>query len=317
SFNDGDDWQPLRLNMPVTSIRDLVVKGDDLVVATHGRGFWILDDIQPLREVTDALVGVDVHLFAPQTALRIRWNTNSDTPMPPDEPRGEDPPDGAIIDYLLKAGSEVTIEILDGGGKVVRRFSSGDRTEPVTDDGNVPRWWIRPARRPSSDAGLHRFVWDLHWPAPAALEGGYSIAAVPRDTPKEPRGPWALPGQYTVRLTAAGRSLTRPLTVRMDPRVKTPEAGLRQQFALSQRLARRIGLFDATMVVMGGIVGSGIFVTPAIVASLTTTSAEMIGAWLLGGVVALLGAFVYAALSRQRPFAGGQYVYLREAWHPA
>ena len=240
SFNDGDDWQPLRLNMPATSIRDLVVKGDDLVVATHGRGFWILDDIQPLREVTDALVGVDVHLFAPQTALRIRWNTNSDTPMPPDEPRGEDPPDGAIIDYLLKAGSEVTIEILDGGGKVVRRFSSGDRTEPVTDDGNVPRWWIRPARRPSSDAGLHRFVWDLHWPAPAALEGGYSIAAVPRDTPKEPRGPWALPGQYTVRLTAAGRSLTRPLTVRMDPRVKTPEAGLRQQFALSQRLAEAL-----------------------------------------------------------------------------
>ena len=240
SFNDGDDWQPLRLNMPVTSIRDLVVKGDDLVVATHGRGFWILDDIQPLREVTDALVGLDVHLFAPQTALRIRWNTNSDTPMPPDEPRGEDPPDGAIIDYLLKAGSEVTIEILDGGGKVVRRFSSGDRTEPVTDDGNVPRWWIRPARRPSSDAGLHRFVWDLHWPAPAALEGGYSIAAVPRDTPKEPRGPWALPGQYTVRLTAAGRSLTRPLTVRMDPRVKTPEAGLRQQFALSQRLAEAL-----------------------------------------------------------------------------
>jgi len=240
SFNDGDDWQPLRLNMPATSIRDLVVKGDDLVVATHGRGFWILDDIQPLREVTDALVGLDVHLFAPQTALRIRWNTNSDTPMPPDEPRGEDPPDGAIIDYLLKAGSEVTIEILDGGGKVVRRFSSGDRTEPVTDDGNVPRWWIRPARRPSSDAGLHRFVWDLHWPAPAALEGGYSIAAVPRDTPKEPRGPWALPGQYTVRLTAAGRSLTRPLTVRMDPRVKTPEAGLRQQFALSQRLAEAL-----------------------------------------------------------------------------
>ena len=187
-----------------------------------------------------ALVGLDVHLFAPQTALRIRWNTNSDTPMPPDEPRGEDPPDGAIIDYLLKAGSDVTIEILDGGGKMVRRFSSGDRTEPLTDDGNVPRWWIRPARRPSSEAGLHRFVWDLHWPAPAVLEGGYPIAAVPRDTPKEPRGPWALPGQYTVRLTAAGRSLTRPLTVRMDPRVKTPEAWLRQQFALSQRLAEAL-----------------------------------------------------------------------------
>ena len=240
SFNDGDDWQPLRLNMPATSIRDLIVKGDDLAVATHGRGFWILDDIQPLREVTDAVVAEGIHLFTPQPALRIRWNTNSDTPMPPDEPRGEDPPDGAIVDYFLKARSDVTVEILDGGGKLVRRFASGDRTEPPSDDGNVPRWWIRPARTPSPEAGLHRFVWDLHWPAPAVLEGGYPIAAVPHDTPKEPRGPWAMPGQYTVRLTAAGRSLTRALTVRMDPRVKTPEAGLRQQFALSQRLAEAL-----------------------------------------------------------------------------
>src|SRR5438067_2222783 len=114
SFNDGGDWQPLRLNIPATSIRDLIVKGDDLAVATHGRGFWILDDIEPLREVTDALVGEDVHLFTPQTARRIRWNTNSDTPMPPDEPRGEDPPDGAVIDYFLGATTtDVTLEILD------------------------------------------------------------------------------------------------------------------------------------------------------------------------------------------------------------
>jgi photosystem II stability/assembly factor-like uncharacterized protein len=240
SFDDGEDWQQLRLNMPATSIRDLIVKGDDLAVATHGRGFWILDDIQPLRQVTDAVVSEDVHLFTPQTALRIRWNTNSDTPMPPDEPRGEDPPDGAIIDYLLKSGAEVTLEILDGGGKLVRRFSSADRVDQPADDGNVPRWWIRPARRPSAAAGLHRFVWDLHWPPPAVLEGGYPIAAVPHDTPKEPRGPWALPGQYTVRLTAGGRSVMRPLTVRMDPRVKTPEAALRQQFAVSQRLAEAI-----------------------------------------------------------------------------
>src|SRR5205085_1249845 len=156
------DWQPLRLNMPATSIRDLIVKGDDLAVATHGRGFWILDDIEPLREVTDALVGEDVHLFTPQTALRIRWNTNSDTPMPPDEPRGEDPPDGAVIDYFLGATTtDVTLEILDREGKLVR-------------------------------------------------------------------------------LTAGRRSLTRQLTVRMDPRVNTPDAALRQQLALSLRLAEAL-----------------------------------------------------------------------------
>src|SRR6266403_5186825 len=237
SFDDGDDWQPLRLNMPATSIRDLIVKGDDLAVATHGRGFWILDDIQPLREVTDAVVEEQAHLFTPQTALRVRWNANTDTPLPPDEPMARNPPDGAILDYFLKAPGPVTLEILDAGGKLARSFSSADPAEPPKDDGNVPRWWIRPARPPSGDAGLHRFVWDLHWPSPPALDGGYPIAAVPGDTPKEPRGPWGLPGEYAVRLTAGGRALERKLTVSMDPRVKTPMDGLRQQFALSQRLA--------------------------------------------------------------------------------
>ena len=237
SFDDGDSWQPLRLNMPATSIRDLIVKGDDLAVATHGRGFWILDDIQPLREVTDAVVEEQAHLFTPQTALRIRWSTNTDTPLPPDEPMATNPPDGAILDYFLKAPGPVTVEILDAGGKLVRTFSSSDPAEPPKDDGNVPRWWVRPARPPSGDAGLHRFVWDLHWPSPPALDSGYPIAAVPGDTPKEPRGPWALPGEYTVRLGAGGRALEQRLTVKMDPRVKTPMEGLRQQFALSQRLA--------------------------------------------------------------------------------
>ena len=248
SFNDGDDWQPLRLDMPATSVRDLVIKGDDLALATHGRGFWILDDIEPLREVTDAVVEEDAHLFLPQTAMRIRGNTNSDTPMPPDEPRSKDPPDGAIIDYFLKTKAEVSIEILDAEGTLVRRFSSADPADPPKDEGNIPRWWIRPARPPSGEPGLHRFVWDLHWPSPPVLESGYPIAAVPHDTPKEPRGPWALPGRYTVRLTAGGRTLTRRLTVRMDPRIRTSMAALRQQFALSQRLAdalrRDTGLID-------------------------------------------------------------------------
>jgi photosystem II stability/assembly factor-like uncharacterized protein len=240
SFDDGGSWQPLRLNMPATSVRDLIVKGDDLAVATHGRGFWILDDIQPLREVTDAVVQEDAHLFAPQTALRIRWNNNTDTPLPPDEPTAKNPPDGAILDYFLKAPAQVTLEILDPAGKLVRRFSSADPARTPEDDGNVPRWWLRPSPPPSGEAGLHRFAWDLHWPPPRALEGGYPIAAIPRDTPKEPRGPWALPGDYTVRLTANGRSLTRLLSVRMDPRVKTSPDALRQQFALSSRLAEAL-----------------------------------------------------------------------------
>jgi hypothetical protein len=240
SFNDGEEWQPLRLNMPATSIRDLIVKGDDLAVATHGRGFWILDDIQPLREVTDAVVQEDAHLFTPQTALRIRWNAYTDTPLPPDEPMGKNPPDGAVIDYFLKAKAEVTLEILDPEGRLLRRFSSAEVVEPPKDDGNVPRWWIRPPRPPSGEPGLHRFVWDLHWPAPAVAESGYPIAAVPGETPKEPRGPWALPGQYTVRLQALGRTLTRPLRVAMDPRVKTPLEALRRQLSLSRRLAEAL-----------------------------------------------------------------------------
>ncbi|HEY5675391.1 MAG TPA: hypothetical protein VIR81_01315, partial [Myxococcales bacterium] len=237
SFDDGESWQSLRLNMPATSIRDLIVKGDDLAVATHGRGFWILDDVEPLREVTDAVVQEPVHLFAPQEALRIRWNTNTDTPLPPDEPMGKNPPDGAVIDYFLREPVPVTVEILDEEGAVVRRSSSADPAPAPADERNVPRWWIRPPQPPSGEAGLHRFVWDVHWTPPPSLEPGYPIAAIPHDTPREPRGPWAMPGRYTVRLTAGKATATRQLTVRMDPRVKTSMAALRQQFELSQKLA--------------------------------------------------------------------------------
>ncbi|MFN2546734.1 MAG: WD40/YVTN/BNR-like repeat-containing protein [Myxococcales bacterium] len=247
SFDDGDQWQPLRLNMPSTSIRDLIVKDDDLAVATHGRGFWILDDIEPLREITDSIASEEAHLFRPRTALRVRWNTNTDTPLPPDEPASPNPPDGAVIDYLVKTPGEVTLEIVDPAGKILRKYSSADKIEPLRDDGNVPRWWIRPPPKLSGEPGLHRFVWDLHWGnAPHVLEGGYPIAAIPGNTPKEPRGPWAVPGKYAVRLTAAGKTLTQPLLVKIDPRVKTPAAALAQQLALSQRLAAALDEdFDA------------------------------------------------------------------------
>jgi len=240
SFDDGDRWQSLRLNMPATSIRDLVIKDDDLVVGTHGRGLWILDDITPLRLVAPATLQEASFLFAPQEAWRFRWNKNTDTPLPPDEPAGENPPDGAVVHYYLKtpAAGPVSLEILDAGGAVVRRYRSDDPPEPPVEGRNIPDYWIRPFQALSATTGLHRFVWDLHYPPPAALERSYPIAAVYRNTPAEPRGPWALPGPYTVRLTVGGRTLTRPLRLKMDPRVKATPEDLRAQLERSQEIVR-------------------------------------------------------------------------------
>jgi hypothetical protein len=241
SLDDGDSWQSLRLNMPATSIRDLVIKGDDLVVGTHGRSFWILDDITPLRQVNARVLGAGAWLYEPQHATRVRWNMNTDTPLPPDEPAGQNPPDGAVINYWLQStASGVTIEISDGAGHVVRRYSSEDPAPPVTDAGNVPSYWIRPPVAPATTAGMHRFVWDLHYPPPATDAFSFPIAAVPGDTPRHPVGPWVLPGRYTVTLTAAGARATQPLVVRMDPRVKTPREALVDQFELSMRLYEAI-----------------------------------------------------------------------------
>jgi photosystem II stability/assembly factor-like uncharacterized protein len=239
SFDDGERWQSLRLNMPATSVRDLVVKDDDLVVGTHGRSFWILDDITPLRQLAPAIAQEAAALFAPAEAWRFRWNTNTDTPLPPDEPAGQNPPDGAILDYALAADARhVSLEILDASGALVRRYQSDDVPEPPVEGRNIPDYWIRPPQVLSARAGLHRFVWDLHYAPPAAAEFSYPIAAVPHDTPREPRGPWALPGAYTVRLTADGHVVTRPLRIKMDPRVRTSAADLRAQFDSSVEVAR-------------------------------------------------------------------------------
>lgn len=236
SFNDGDDWQPLRQNMPATSIRDLVVHENDVVVGTHGRSFWILDDITPLRQLSAATVTSDVTLFAPAATYRVRRSVATDTPLPPDEPLAPNPPDGAVIDYHLKAASTgpVTLEIIDAAGKLVRRYASTDPPEVVNP--NVlqmdPRW-IRPARVLPATAGSHRFVWDLHYPPPEGSTRSYPISAIYRDTPNEPNGPMAPPGKYTVKLSAGGKSFEQPLVVKMDPRVTTPAAGLDEQFKLS------------------------------------------------------------------------------------
>ena len=237
SFDDGDHWQSLRINMPATSVRDLIVKDDDLVVATHGRGFWILDDLTPLRQLeTTARKTI---LFKPQIARRVRWNTNSDTPIPPDEPAGENPPDGAVINYYLdkNADSPIILEIKDAKGNLVRRFSSADQFAPITDTVNVPAYWIRPPQILSNAAGMHRFLWDLHYAPIPGIEPEYPIAAVYRRTAPQPTAPWAMPGEYSLVLTANGKTVTQTLTVKIDPRVKTSNEDLAEQFDLSKQLS--------------------------------------------------------------------------------
>ena len=243
SFDDGDHWQSLQLNLPHTSMRDLCIHDNDLIVATHGRGFWILDDIAPLRESAASFASADAHLFAPAPAFRIQRDTYSDTPLPPDEPFAANPPDGVIIDYYVAhdASAPVTLEILDAAGTPVRKFSSTDKSEASDEDLKkqlIPLYWLRPFRRLPTEAGMHRWVWDLHYPAPDATRHDYPISAIPGDTPRYPLGPTALPGTYTARLTANGKSYTAPFTVKMDPRVSISAASLQKELEMETRLAK-------------------------------------------------------------------------------
>jgi photosystem II stability/assembly factor-like uncharacterized protein len=242
SFNDGDSWQSLQLNLPASSMRDLVVHNDDIVVGTHGRSFWILDDITPLRQFSDQVTGSSAFLFKPSLAYRVRRNVNTDTPLPPEEPAGKNPPDGAIFDYYLQAAAAgpVTLQILDGSGRVIRSFSSADKPEVTMDqlgkELNVPLYWIRSPQILSAAEGSHRFVWDLRIPPPGSVRHDYPISAIVHDTPRYPLGPAVLPGNYTVKLEAAGQTLTQPIEIKMDPRVTTPTDELKQQFDLASRI---------------------------------------------------------------------------------
>ncbi len=242
SFDDGEKWQPLRLNMPAISIRDIVIHADDLVAGTHGRGFWILDDLTPLRQMTPEVASASAHLFKPRVTYRVRRNQNTDTPLPPEEPAAQNPPDGAILYYALKADSAtpVTLEIFDASRKLVRRYASNDKPDVTEQELEkelaVPTYWVRMPRILSARAGMHRFVWDLHYPPPGALRHDYPISAIYHNTPRFPLGTVVLPGEYTVKLTVAGTSYSQPLTVAMDPRVKTGPAGLKQQFDLSSKV---------------------------------------------------------------------------------
>jgi len=242
SFDDGDHWQSLQLNLPHTSMRDLWLKDNDLIVATHGRSFWILDDITALRQINESVISSDAYLFKPGLAYRVRRSTYPDTPIPPDEPMAENPPDGAVIDYFLARGASgpLTIEILDAKDNLVRKFSSTDRpeqTEAELSKQLIPLYWIRMPKTPATSAGMHRWVWDLRYPAPASTRHEYPISAVPHDTPRSPQGPLVVPATYTVRLTVNGHSYSAPLTVKMDPRVRTPATGIQQMADLQMHLS--------------------------------------------------------------------------------
>jgi photosystem II stability/assembly factor-like uncharacterized protein len=268
SFDDGDHWESLRLNMAASSVRDLQVKDDDLIAGTHGRGIWILDDITPLRQLGLSAVasakaggrrvedGKDI-LFKPQTALRIRWNTNTDTPLPPDEPRQPNPPEGAVIDYYLAqdARGPVVLEIFDATGKLVRQYSSAEPPPPLPDpktDAPLPLYWYRKPQPLTATAGMHRFTWDVHYqplPGGGGGRGGggqLPIAAVPYDTVPAPTTPWVAPGQYVVKLTVNATTYTQPITVKQDPRVKTPALAMQQVYTLSRAM-----YFEAQAVIAG------------------------------------------------------------------
>ncbi len=235
SFDDGGYWQSLSLNLPTTWYRDLLVHDGDLITATQGRGIWILDDLEPLREASDAAASA-AYLFSPRTAIRMRADENRDTPLPPSTPLAQNPPTGAVIDYWLSSPSDgpVTLTVRDGSGHVVRRFSSAGPGEHLPANRYFQKGWVAPGPKLSTAAGMHRFVWNLRYPHPHALSYAYSIEGVwHKGTPVDPRGPLMLPGRYSVTLTVNGKSLTRPLQVKLDPRVHVGSGSLRQQLALA------------------------------------------------------------------------------------
>jgi photosystem II stability/assembly factor-like uncharacterized protein len=257
SFDSGDHWQSLQLNLPHTSMRDLWINGDDLIVGTHGRSFWILDDITPLRQAADALAKSEAYLFRPAVAYRVQRDTNTDTPLPPDEPAGANPPDGAILDYYLpQAATTVTLEVLNGQGEVARTFSSADKPE-VSDEALkkqlIPLYWLRSFKALPVAAGMHRWVWGLHATAPVSTRHEYPIAAIPSDTPRLPRGPSVLPGQYTVRLTVDGKVSTAKLMVKMDPRVKISASGLEAKFRAETELASMLTKTSEAVIQAGAL----------------------------------------------------------------
>ena len=241
SFNNGENWQTLKLNFPTTSVRDLLVHHGDLIAATQGRGIWILDDLSPLRQISEDLPSKNAFLFQPNDAWRMRGNTNNDTPWPPSTPLGQNPPDGAIIDYYLneKINTPIKLSIYDSYGNLIRVYSSDDIPEGLPAVRYFDKRWIGKIDSLSTNKGMHRFVWDLRFPRPKALKYDYSIAAVwTVGTPIIPLGPIVMPGKYKIVLTVNGEEYTKELLVKLDPRIKISTGDLLKQLALAQQIQK-------------------------------------------------------------------------------
>jgi photosystem II stability/assembly factor-like uncharacterized protein len=217
SFDDGNSWQSLQRNLPTTAVRDLTVHDGDLIVGTSGRGFWILDDMEPLREASAAIAQSQVHLYAPKPAMRFRLGTYEGEARPPEVPHAANPPTGAVIDYWLgdRSDAPVTLTIYDAEGQQVRRFSSTDKPAAIPAP-NYPDYFTSPPNILPAGSGAHRFVWDLRYTPPAG-EPRWGEPAVLGRTPRVPIGPLVLPGQYRVVLTVGGKEYSAPLTVQADP----------------------------------------------------------------------------------------------------
>jgi photosystem II stability/assembly factor-like uncharacterized protein len=240
SFDDGDHWQPLHMNLPTTSVRDLVIHGDDLVIATHGRSFWILDNISPLRQITAEMAQSTSWLFQPAAAYRVRPGTDQGSPVPFDEPHADNPPDGAVFDYYLKdtPSTPVQLEIFDSTGALVRRYASDDvLPKTKAEDMQFPMYWVHDPEPLSAAAGAHRFVWDLHYAFPPDVHTSFY----------GPKPPLALPGKYTVKLIVNGQSESQPLVLEMDPRVKTSQADLEKMFQAESRVAKNLADLSTAM----------------------------------------------------------------------
>jgi hypothetical protein len=235
SFDDGSHWQSLQLNLPPTPIHDMVIHDDDLTVATHGRSFWVLDDLSPLRQLNPPMAAEEAHLFTPRTAFRTRAGHTD----PRHYPIGENPPAGAIFYYYLKAEPKdaAKLEFLDEQGKVIRAYTSEEKKKlEAAEEGerdatidHIP-----------AQAGLNRFAWDLRYELPAKIPQAIYDNG-------EPAGPIALPGKYQARLTLGGKSQTVPFEVKMDPRVQTPPQDLRKQFEMSLKIREREDQMNKTI----------------------------------------------------------------------
>ncbi|HKU67589.1 MAG TPA: hypothetical protein VJP85_07435 [Candidatus Baltobacteraceae bacterium] len=226
SFDDGAQWQPLQLNLPAASMRDIVFNGDDVILATHGRGIWILDNASPLRQISTQVAQSSAHLFKPAAAYRTRPGSDEGTPLPPEEPALPNPPNGAMIDYYVgSANTPLVIQITDASGRTVRQWSSSDKPVTVNPKSlDIPMYWVHPQLPPSAQPGAHRWIWDLHY------------AGTGRDRLARGGGPLAPPGAYTVHLRVNGKAFAQTLVLRRDPTYPASDADLRAQFQLAERI---------------------------------------------------------------------------------